>query len=158
MPVPAIIAPGDSGVSGMQGVQTAKSVFGVTRALLPVLYLGGLVIYFMRVSGGSMEGIQMLGLGPTVVGLGALGFLFCIPLLLKLGKLFNRPPGSGGGGPSKDDDDKGGFDADAAIARYMASKRAAEMAAGTPVSPPVARPRPQNSGPAKPTGFGRRVS
>jgi len=141
----------------MQGVQTAKSVFGVTRALLPVLYFGGLAVYFMRVSGGSMEGIQLLGLGPTIVGLVAVGFLFCIPLILRVGKLFNRPPG--GGRPPKDDDDDSGFDPDAAIARYMASKRTEESS--PPISRPVPRP-PSNggfqSGPAKPAGFGRRVS
>src|SRR5215218_3662830 len=112
-------------------MQTVKSVFGVTRALLPVLYFGGLAAYFLRVSGGSMEAINMLGLGPTILGLGALGFLFCIPLILKVGRLFGGPraPGSGGGSNrSTPDDDEGGFDPDAAIARYMASKRSAEAA------------------------------
>jgi hypothetical protein len=142
-------------------MQTVKSVFGVTRALLPVLYLGGLAVYFMRVSGGSMEGIQVLGLGPTILGLGALGFLFCIPLILKVGKLFNRPPGSGRRPSKDDDDDGGGFDADAAIARYMASKRSEESAPSAPAPRPAPRPTSNGggfqSGP-KPTGFGRRIS
>ena len=139
-------------------MQTVKSVFGVTRALLPVLYCGGLAVYFLRVSGGSMEGINTIGLGPTILGLGAVGFLFCIPLIMKVMRIMPGPrPPISGGGPPKDDDD--GFDPDAAIARYMASKRAAEAAPGTPAP----RPAPKNSGyqssgPAKPAGFGRRIS
>jgi hypothetical protein len=135
-------------------MQTLKSVFGVTRALLPVLYFGALAAYFLRVSGGSMEGIQLLGLGPTIIGLVAVGFLFCIPLILKVGKLFNGPPP--GSSRSDDDDDNSSFDADAAIARYMASKRSEESIANVQASPPSPNGRGFQSGPAK--GFGRRIS
>jgi hypothetical protein len=139
-------------------MQTVKSVFGVTRALLPVLYCGGLVFYFMRAGGGSFESANMIGLGPTIVGLAAVGFLLCIPLILRVGKLFNGPPAAGSGPHPKDDDDDAGFDADAAIARYMASKRAEESVTGPPVSRPAPRPASNGGGPARPTGFGRRVS
>lgn len=139
-------------------MQTVKSVFGVTRAILPVLYCGGLVFYFMRAGGGSFESANMIGLGPTIVGLAAVGFLFCIPLIFRIGKLFNRPPPGPGRRPPEDDDDDSGFDADAAIARYMASKRSEEPVPSTPVSRPAPRPASNGGGPARPTGFGRRVS
>ena len=135
-------------------MQTVKSVFGVTRALLPVLYCGGLLVYFFRV-GGSVEGIQLIGLGPTFLGLGAVGFLFCIPLIMKVMRIMPGPrPPISGGGPSKDDDDSG-FDADAAIARYMASKRAAEAAPSIPAPRPAPKSSGyQSSGPAKPAEIG----
>lgn len=134
-------------------MRTVQSVFGVIGALLPVLYCGGLVYYFFNVSG-SMEDVETNGLGPTVIGLGAVGLLFCIPLILKLVRLFAGPrsPGSDGrGGPDASaPDDADGFDAEAAVARYMA-QRPANAAPNTP-----ARPRPSGGAAASRPGFGRR--
>lgn len=133
-------------------MQTVKSVFGVTKALMPVLYCGSLAYYFVD-TGQSLENISATGMGPTVVGLSAIGFLFTIPLILKVMKLFRGPraPGSGG---RPDEPDDSGFDPDAAIARYMASKQTADVA------PPAPAPRaiPRSAAPARPTGFGRRIS
>lgn len=129
-------------------VRQFKSGFAVVGALLPVLYCGYLAYYFFDV-GGSVQNVQDIGLGPTVLGLGIVGLLFCIPLLFKIVRLFSGPrsPGSGSG-PEKDDD-KGGFDADAAIARYKAS-RSTEGNSNAPIV------SPGRGGSARPTGFGRR--
>ena len=131
-------------------METVKSVFGVLRALVPVLYCGGLVYYFYSVSG-SVEGAQAIGLGPTLIGLGAVGLLFCIPLIIKLVRIFAAPrsPGSGGG-PDATRDDEG--EADAAIARYMA-RQSAQAAP----SAPAARPARGGGAPAGRPGFGRKT-
>jgi hypothetical protein len=139
--------------TGGKALRTFKSVFDVAKALLPVLYCGGLLYYFLGV-GGSVQGIKDIGLGPTVLGLAAVGVLFCIPLALKIARLFRGPRlGSGGGAPKdKDnDDDDGGAAADAAIARYMAWK---STEAATGASTPA--PRPVSGGPARRQGFGRK--
>ncbi len=114
---------------------------------MPVLYCGGLALYFFHV-GGSVKGISAIGLGPTVLGLGIVGFLFCIPAIVKLMRFIPGPqPPRSGDGP----DETEGFDPDAAIARYMA-RQSAEPSPARP-APPSA---PKGSGPARPSGFGRR--
>jgi len=130
-------------------MQTLKSVFGLIRVLVPVLYWGGLFYYFFDVAG-SVEDAKEIGLYPTLLGLGILGLLFCIPLTLKIVRLVAgpRPPRSGGGSTRDDDDD--GFDADAAIARYMA-ERSTETVPTAPPSPS------RREGPGKRPGFGRRT-
>jgi hypothetical protein len=132
-------------------VEALKSVFGVVRVSVPVLYFGGLLYYFFDV-GGSVQGVKEIGLGPTMVGLGAVTLLFCIPLVIKLVRIFAGPrsPGSGGGSTGDDDD---GFDADAVVARYMA-RQSAEAA----TKPSSARPAPGGGGPVKRPGFGRRTT
>ncbi len=132
-----------------------KSMFGVARAAVPVLYCGYLAYYFFDV-GGSVQGVEDTGLGPTVIGLGVVAALFCIPLLLKAVRLFNGPRAPGprntgprGNAPDSDDDDDGGAAADAIIARYMARK---DAEAGTLPS----RPAPQG-GPARRPSFGRKA-
>jgi hypothetical protein len=134
---------------------TLKSVFGVIGLLLPILYCGGLIYYFLDLSG-SVQDAETIGLGPTLVGLAAVGLLFCIPLMVKIVRIFAGPrsPGSGGrGGPdASTDDGEGGFDADAVLARYMA-RRPTEAAPGSPVAPPA----PQGGGPARRPSFGRKI-
>jgi hypothetical protein len=140
------------------GVQTFKSVFGVARALGPVLYCGYLAYYFFD-AGGSVQGIQDIGLGPTVLGLGAVGLLFCIPLVMKIVRMFRTPraPGSGGSAPTHDgDDDDGGAAADAAIARYMARKAKEDASAKPSTNTVSPRPVQQSSGPARRPSFGRK--
>jgi|KBSMisStandDraft_5_1062788.scaffolds.fasta_scaffold636664_1 hypothetical protein len=130
-------------------MQSLKSAFGLIRVLVPVLYCGGLLYYFFDIGDGSLEGVEAVGLGPTMIGLGAVGLLFCVPLILKIMRLVSGPR-SPGSGPDKPADDEGsGFDADAAIARYMA-QRSVEAAPSTP----AARP---SSGSTPRPGFGRRV-
>jgi hypothetical protein len=130
------------------GVRSFKSVSGVAGALIPVLYCGGLLYYFLDVAG-SVQEAEEIGLGPTVLGLGAVGLLFSIPLILKVLRLF-RGPRSGGNTPRDnghdDGDDDGGFDADAAISRYMARRATEAAAAATPA--PAPRPAPKSGGPA----------
>jgi len=130
-------------------MRTFKSVFGVIGLLVPVLYCGGLLYYFLDLSG-SVHEAWSIGLGPTVLGLGTVGLLFCIPLLMKLVRVSARPgsPGSGGSaGPARDDES--GFDADAAIARYMAQRSAEGIHA--PLAHSAGRP-------AGRPGFGRRIN
>ena len=108
---------------------TMKSTLGLIGAAIPVLYCGGLVIYFAGVNK-SFGGMLGRELGPTMVGLGVIGLLFLIPLVLKIRKLAARPdtpaaPGAGGGGGPVDQppqDQPGDFDPDAAIARYLAKR------------------------------------
>jgi hypothetical protein len=135
-------------------METFKTASGLIRALVPVLYFGSLLYYFFDVSGGSIENANMLGLGPTLLGLGIVGLIFCIPLAIRIARILNGPrtPGSGGGPgrPAPDDDD--GFDADAVVARYLAQRPAEAIP-----NAPSARPAPKDGGPATPTGFGRRI-
>jgi hypothetical protein len=133
-------------------MQTLKSVFGVMLALVPVAYCGGLLYYFIDLSG-SVRQADEIGLGPTVLGLAVVGLLFSAAVVVKIVRIFitPRPPGSGGrGGPDGSaHDDHSGFDADAAIARYMA-RQSAEAATAAP------SPAPQAGGPARPA-FGRKI-
>jgi hypothetical protein len=125
------------------------------RAFMPVIYCGGLLFYFLYVSGGSLENVTMLGLGPTLLGLGIIGLIFCIPLAMKLMRLFSGPraPGPGGRPDAPTRDDEEGFDADAVVARYMA-QRSAEAVPNAP----AARPVHKGGGPTRPSAFGRRIS
>ena len=124
------------------------------RALLPIVYFTGLLVDLLDVSGGSIHQAWTIGLGPTILGLGFIGLLFCIPLALRIVRILNglRASGSGGGSGRSAADDDDGFDADAAVARYLA-QRSAEAA---PTSP-APRPAPKYAEPARPTGFGRRI-
>jgi len=129
-----------------------KSVFGVAGAVVPVLYCGGLLYYFVDLSG-SVQQVTEIGLGPTVLGLGIVGLLFSIPLILKVVRIFARPPspGSGSGPDAPARDEESGFDADAAIARYMA-QRSLE----TVPDAPVVSPTRKGGGPARRASFGRK--
>ena len=140
-------------------MQRFKALFGLAGAVVPVFYCGYLVYYFLDV-GGSVQGVQDVGLGPTVIGLGAGAVLFCIPLILKLVRFFGGPrsPSPRGDAPSDDEDD-GAAAADAIIARYMA-RQAAEAQAEAKSKPQsgttFARPAQKSGGPAKPS-FGRKT-
>ena len=135
-------------------MRKVKSGLGVIAALLPVLYCGGLVYYFIDASG-SIRAVSEIGLGPTVLGLAAVGLLFCIPLLLKIARFSSGPrsPNSdGSGGPDTYlPDGESGFDAAAVVERYLASRPADH------VSAPVIAPRPARTGGAgKRSSFGRK--
>jgi hypothetical protein len=128
-------------------MRSMKMVFGLVGALLPVLYFGGLFFYFRGFEGWS-DGPMATGLGPTMLGLGALGLLFCIPLVLKLIRLATRaggPAPAAPGGP--DPEPESSFDADAALARYLARKAAA--GGEIPEPAPAVAPR---------ATFGRKLS
>lgn len=138
-------------------MRNLKAVFAVVAAAFPVIYCGYLVYYFYDVSGGSMQEVERSGLGPTLIGLGVVGLLFCIPLAVKIVRLIvrPRPPRSdSGGGPRPPTPHGGGessFDADAVVARYLA-QRQVEAASGSPAAPPA-----QGSVGAKRAGFGRKA-
>jgi hypothetical protein len=128
-------------------------IIGIAGTIGAIIYCGWFFRYFFFDVGGSWEGVKDIGLGPTVIGLGAVGLIFCLVLAFKLTRLFGTPrsPGPGGPrrpGPSSPDD--GDFDPDAVIARYM-ERRA--VAAEPAASPRAADHRPS----AAPSGFGRRA-
>ena len=127
-----------------------KPVFGVIGAVVPVVYCGYLLYYFLDVSG-SVQEAERDGLGPTLMGLGIVGLLFCIVLIVKLFWIFGGPrsPGSGGRSTHEGEDE---FDADAAVARYLA-RQAAEAAAGSPVAPHAT----EGATPARRPSFGRKT-
>jgi hypothetical protein len=131
-------------------MRTYKTIFGVAGALVPIGYCGYLLYYFWGVSG-SVHEAEEIGLAPTLLGLGVVALLFCIPLVFKIRRLFGGPrsPRSGGSAP-EDDDDDGGAAADAIVARYLAQRSAQAAAA------PPARPALQSSGPARRPSFGRK--
>jgi hypothetical protein len=137
------------------GMRTWKSVFGVIGAFVPILYCGGLLYYFLDLSG-SVQEAETDGLGPTLLGLGTVGLLFCIPLIVKIVRIFAGPrsPGPGGrdGPDASTHDGEDVFDADAVLARYMA-RLSAEAAPGS--SP--ARPAHEGGRPSRPRSFGRKI-
>ncbi|MEA3014672.1 MAG: hypothetical protein QOD42_3217 [Sphingomonadales bacterium] len=126
-----------------------KSVFGLIGAAIPVLYCGGLLVYFAGVE--KWTGVPVgEALNPTMLGLGAIGLLFLILFVLKVLRLFGGKGAPGAGGGRTDaapKEDERAFDPDAAIARYMARR---SSGAGDPASPQ------EGGGPARRTGFGRR--
>ncbi|MEA3018356.1 MAG: hypothetical protein QOI38_3078 [Sphingomonadales bacterium] len=122
---------------------------GILRALLPFLFCGGFLVYFVGVE--RWTGVPVGGaLTPTVLGLGILTFLFAIPLVLRVARLMGPPPPrKPGSRPGKEPlaEERSDFDADAAIARYLARREAGGLpppAASAAVVPP-------------PSGFGRKT-
>ena len=131
-------------------MRNAKSIFGVILAALPVLYCVGFLLYFNSVRT-SFGGLVDSSLGPTMIGLGAVGLLFLIPLVLKIRRLIRGTgaPGAGGGGSDDAPREEGSdFDPDAALARYMAQRSSGARGPGSPPG--------QGGAPVRPTGFGRR--
>ncbi len=136
----------------------AKGAFSFIGMLLPVLYFGGFLYYFSGVGGGTLQGAIDIGLGPTMLGLGVLGLLFSIKplwmiLRFTIGLVAGRPSagprgGSAGMGEVAGPSDGSGFDADDAIARYLARREAgdgsaaaaASLVAADPVEPLPQRP------------------
>jgi hypothetical protein len=127
-------------------------VLKLILAFLPVVYCGWLFFYFLDQGGDSPVAD---GLGPTVIGLAVVGLLFCIPLVFKLIRLVVTPRG-----PKSDANrpetpaphEESSFDADAALARYLARKQA-----GTQEPSSFASLSPQHdSTPSRPS-FGRKI-
>ena len=132
-------------------MRTMKSVFGVIGAAVPILYCGVLLYYFLDQSGGSLATAKEIGLGPTVIGLAAVGGLFCLAFIARLIWMFagSRSQASAAriGSSTTTHDDDSDFDADAVIARHMA-RRSADAGSG-------AASAADGSGPARPS-FGRK--
>ena len=138
-------------------MRTAKLWLGVVGALVPIVYCGYLLYYFFDLTGSIEEAINV-GLGPTLSGLAIVGPLFLIPLGFMIVRLISGPrsPGTGGrGGSDGPTDDGGGIDADAVVARYLASRPADAIAPG----PWTQRARSKGDGaPPERPSFGRRVN
>lgn len=129
--------------------------FKLILSLLPLLYIGGLLYYFTGVSGWS-DGPMAGGLGPTVLGLAAVGLIFCIPLVFRLFKLVITPRGLAAVREDVAEEAGSDFDADAALARYLARK----AAAGEPMpeAPAAFAPAASPQGEAPRPVFGRKTS
>ena len=129
-----------------------KPVFGLISTVVPIVYCGGLVYYFYT-QAGSIKEAESMGLGPTLLGLSAVGVFFCIPLLVKLYLLIialRTPAWGRRGGPDGPNDDGGPeIDADAMIARYMAQKSAK--------GDPSFTTTPPGDGSARRYSFGRKI-
>lgn len=108
-------------------MRTAKSFFGLIAALLPILYCGGLLLYFGRFNHATY-GLFDRALSPTMFGLAAVGLVFVLLFALKLWRMARppAPPRSGGGGLDGNAP-KSDFDPDAALARYLARRNAAPL-------------------------------
>ncbi len=137
-------------------MQSLRSGFGVISAILPIVYFGGLLYYFLD-QAGSLQEAENMGLGPTLLGLGIVGLLFCIPLIYRIVRLIMGPgsrgsDGSGGGPDASGSDEKGGFDADAVVARYMAQRSAEASAPQTTLTAAPEQRRPSGR-----PGFGRKT-
>ena len=78
-------------------MRTAQSWFGLIGALLPVLFCGGLLLYFENVRS-AFGGLVDSGIGPTMIGLAVFGLLFLILFLRKL-RRFLAPPAPPGAPP-----------------------------------------------------------
>ena len=103
-------------------MRAMKNWIGLLAALLPVLFCGGLLLYFSKVRG-AFGGFVDRELGPTMFGLGAFGLLFLVLFLAKLWRV-SRPPAAGPGDRAAAalEAEKSDFDADAALARYLARR------------------------------------
>ncbi|MBB4096661.1 hypothetical protein [Sphingomonas kyeonggiensis] len=127
-------------------------MFKLVLSLLPLVYVGGLLFYFTGFNGWN-DGVLASGLGPTVLGLAAVGLLLCIPLIFRLLKLAITPRGpSESKGGDLEEAAESSFDADAALARYLARK----AAAGEPMPDPSQASFPQGDGQPRPV-FGRKI-
>jgi hypothetical protein len=104
-------------------MRTARSWFGLVGALLPILYCGGLLLYFGRFNNRTY-GLFDRALSPTMFGLAAIGLIFVILFALKLWRMARPPVRPGGGTDPTPEEPKSDFDPDAALARYMARRSA----------------------------------
>ena len=81
-------------------MKTAKSFFALIAALLPILYIGGLLLYFGRFNHATY-GLFDRALSPTMFGLAAIGLIFVLLFALKLWRMAKPPAPRGSGGGSR---------------------------------------------------------
>lgn len=126
-------------------MRSVKLAIGIAFALMPLVYCGALFFYFLDTAGSVQDAVG-IGLGPTLFGVGAIGVLFCVPVAWKILRALHTPRArtTNPEAPAPNDSP---FDADAALARYLARKSA--EAEGTE-APPSA-----GSVPVRPS-FGRK--
>lgn len=128
----------------------AAGSLGFVGMMLPLLYFGGLIYYFSGVGGGTLQGIIDIGLGPTVIGLAAFGLLFAIkPLYLLFRFIIGLTTGVGttqaivkAGRDAGEDRGADGFDADAAMARYLANRSVGDAGSIVDTDPAATPQRP----------------
>jgi hypothetical protein len=127
---------------------------GILRALLPVLFCGGFLVYFAGVE--RWTGVPVgNGPAPTILGLGILTFLFAIPLVLRVARLLGPSPPRKPGPAFREEPlaaERSDFDADAAIARYLARREA-----GGPPSPAPSAPAASAAAAPPRPNFGRKT-
>lgn len=132
-------------------MRTVRNIFGLVGAAIPVVYCGGLLIYFANVQGFTGMPVGD-ALNPTMLGLGVVGLLFLVPLVLKILRLVREAGAPPSGGTGRADvlpqNEQSAFDPDAAIARYLANR----PVDGHGAPPPLGLARP----PAKLGAFGRK--
>lgn len=124
--------------------------------LVPLLYFAGLIYYFSGVGGGTLQGVIGIGLGPTVIGLAAIGLLFAIkPLLMLFRFIIGLTTGVGttqaivtAGRNAGEEKGGDGFDADAAMARYLAKREVGDVG-------PLEQSHSESVAPPRPS-FGRK--
>jgi hypothetical protein len=124
-------------------MQPFKSVFGLIGALVPLMSCGGALYYFLA-GNGSLADIKAMGLGPTLVGLSVFTLLASIPVIVHIFRMVGdaRSPNSSEidtGNASVHDSE---FNAEAAVARYMANRPAEDASnlnAATTAAEPGAR-------------------
>jgi hypothetical protein len=125
-------------------------MFKLIVSMLPLVFIGGLLFYFTGFEGWN-GGDFTQGLGPTVLGLGAVGLLFCVPLAFRLFKLVITPRGPAASKKGDAEEEASSFDADAALGRYLARKAAAGEA-----MPEAPAAFPRGDAPVRPV-FGRKI-
>ena len=123
----------------VRAVPNLKSVVSLIGTIGAIAYCAYLLYYFVDVTG-SVQEAQVNGLGPTLMGLAIVGLIFCIVLVVKIARMFARPRSTGSGPDRWADDGESGFDAEAAVARYMA-RRSTEAAAAAATVAPAAQER-----------------
>ena len=103
-------------------MRTVRDWFGLVGALLPVLFCGGFLLYFNQFRSAT-GGLFDSALGPTMFGIGAFFILFLVLFLVKLWR-FASPPAAGPGARAAAalEAEQSDFDADAALARYLARR------------------------------------
>ncbi len=133
-------------------MRTTKSFLGLFFAVVPILFIGGLLLYLNNVRG-AFYGLLDGALGPTMFGLAAIGLLFVFTFVLKIRKAATPPaPPPANVGDRVDAvlaETKTDFDADAAFARYMAKR-------GQGGQSPASGLTPLGGAPARSGSFGRK--
>lgn len=134
-------------------MRRVRYALGALSALLSLIYCAHFLYYYVGLSGPVSEA-EKASLGPVLLILAVGGLLCGILLLWRGARIFSRPRAPVEAKarvyrqPDNSDD---GFDADAVVARYLATQ-SPEPAAD--IAPMAAAPVPTAT--AKPVSFGRR--
>ena len=102
-------------------MRSLRPLLSLVGGLIGTVYCFGLALYLHGVSFGTWMTRDVFQLRPTIIGLIVVGLLFALPLIIKLvlAALASRPPRVAGVANGAVQE---AFDADAALARYMARR------------------------------------